>query len=102
MKKSIGIFFIGVFVTLLGTLLLKIVTPQFTLLECGFEVISAFATVGLSIGGTTTLGALGKIIIILLMFFGRVGTLTIFIALVSKNNRIKSKIRYPEGKIIVG
>ena len=101
-KKSIGIFFIGVFVALLGTLLLKIVTPQFTLLECGFEAISAFATVGLSIGGTPTLGALGKIIIILLMFFGRVGTLTIFIALVSKNNRIKSKIRYPEGKIIVG
>ena len=101
-KKSLGIFFIGVFISLFGTLMLTIVNPGFTLLESSFEVISAYATVGLSIGGTPSLTYLGKIIIIILMFLGRVGSLTIFIALLSKNSRIKSKIRYPEGKIIVG
>lgn len=101
-KKSLGIFFIGVFIALFGTLMLTIVNPEFTLLECSFEVISAFATVGLSIGGTSSLTALGKILIMILMFLGRVGSLTIFIALLSKNNIIKSKIRYAEGKIIVG
>lgn len=101
-RKSLGIFFIGVFIVLFATLILSIVNPEFTLLECGFEVISAFATVGLSIGGTPSLTVLGKIIIMILMFLGRVGSLTIFIALLSRNNRIQSKIRYAEGKIIVG
>lgn len=101
-KKSLGIFFIGVFISLFGTLMLTIVNPGFTLLESSFEVISAYATVGLSIGGTPSLTYFGKIIIIILMFLGRVGSLTIFIALLSKNSRVKSKIRYPEGKIIVG
>ena len=101
-KKSLGIFFIGVFIALFGTLILTIVNPEFTLLECAFEVISAFATVGLSLGGSPSLKVLGKILIIILMFLGRVGTLTIFIALLSKNAKIKPKVRYPEGKIIVG
>ena len=101
-KKSLGIFFIGVFIVLFGTLMLTIVNPEFTLLESVFEVISAYATVGLSIGGTPSLTVLGKVIIIMLMFLGRVGSLTIFVALLSKSTRTKSKIRYAEGKIIVG
>ena len=101
-KKSLGIFFIGVFIVLFGTLMLTIVNPEFTLLESVFEVISAYATVGLSIGGTPSLTVLGKVIIIILMFLGRVGSLTIFVALLSKSTRAKSKIRYAEGKIIVG
>ena len=101
-KKSLGIFFIGVFIALFGTLILTIVNPEYTLIESIFEVVSAFATVGLSIGGTPSLTVLGKILIMMLMFLGRVGSLTIFIALLSRNNKVKSKIRYPEGKIIVG
>lgn len=101
-KKSLGIFFIGVFVVLFGTLMITIVSPKFSLLESAFEVVSAFATVGLSIGSTPTLTTFGKIIIMILMFLGRVGSLTIFIALLSRTNKIKSKVRYAEGKIIVG
>ncbi|MPM92649.1 Ktr system potassium uptake protein B [bioreactor metagenome] len=101
-KKSLGIFFIGVFVVLFGTLMITIVSPEFSLLESAFEVVSAFATVGLSIGSTPTLTTFGKIIIMILMFLGRVGSLTIFIALLSRTNKIKSKVRYAEGKIIVG
>lgn len=101
-KKSLGIFFIGVFIVLFGTLIMTIVNPEFTLLQSSFEVISAYATVGLSIGGTPSLTALGKVVIMILMFLGRVGSLTIFVALLSRNNRVKSKVRYAEGKIIVG
>lgn len=101
-KKSLGIFFIGVFIALFGILILTIVNPEYTLIESSFEVASAFATVGLSIGGTPSLTAPGKILIMILMFLGRVGSLTIFIALLSRKNKTKSKIRYAEGKIIVG
>lgn len=101
-RKALGIFFIGVSIVLFSVLVLKIVNPGFTLIECGFEVVSAFATVGLSLGGSPDLTFLGKVLIIILMFLGRVGSLTIFIALLSRNAKVKSKIRYPEGKILVG
>ncbi|MFI3210013.1 MAG: TrkH family potassium uptake protein [Peptostreptococcaceae bacterium] len=101
-RKSLAIFLIGVVISVLGTFIISITEPHFTLLEAGFEVVSSIATVGLSIGGSSTLSTAGKVFIITLMFMGRVGTLTIFMALASRNNRKKSIIRYPEGKIIVG
>ena len=101
-RKSLGIFFIGVSLVLFGTLALTIISPGFNLIESAFEIASAFATVGLSIGGSADLTSLGKIIVIIFMFLGRVGSMTIFIALLSRSSKVKSKIRYPEGKIIVG
>lgn len=100
-RKSLGIFLIGVLVVVLGTFIISVTEPHFSIIEAGFEVISAFATVGLSIGGSPTLSGLGKIFIILFMFMGRVGSLTIFMALASRVRK-KSLIRYPEGRIIVG
>ena len=74
-KKSLGIFLIGVALFLMGTLIISITDPDFSLLEVGFEVVSAIATVGLSIGGSPNLSILGKIFIMLFMFMGRVGSL---------------------------
>ncbi|WP_330616132.1 TrkH family potassium uptake protein [Romboutsia sp. 13368] len=101
-KKSFGIFFIGITLFLIGTLIISITDPDFSILEVGFEVVSAIATVGLSIGGSPNLSVLGKIFIIMFMFIGRVGSLTIFMALTSKGIKKNPPIRYPEGKIIVG
>ncbi|OGC29431.1 hypothetical protein A2311_05905 [candidate division WOR-1 bacterium RIFOXYB2_FULL_48_7] len=53
----------------------------FGLMEIGFEVFSAFGTVGLSMGITPYLSSLGKMIIMLVMFIGRVGPLTLMMAL---------------------
>ena len=102
-RKSMVIFFIAVFTVMLGIFALSITNPQFTLLESAFEVISAYATVGLSIGGSANLNVAGKIIIMILMFLGRVGSLTIFTAILSINLNKKDKnIKRAHGKIIVG
>lgn len=102
-RKSLVIFFIAISIVILGILMLSITNPQFSLLECAFEVISAYATVGLSIGGSPNLNIIGKFIIIVLMFLGRVGSLTIFTAILSINLNKKDKnIKRPNGKIIVG
>ena len=100
--KAVGIFFIAVSLVVLGTLALSLTDPGFTLVECGFEIVSAIATVGLSIGGSPNLTTMGKIVVMIAMFIGRVGSLTIFVALLSKGAREKPPVRYPEGKIIVG
>lgn len=101
-RKSVGIFFIGISVVVIGILLINLTQDSFDLIESAFEVVSAFATVGSSIGGSPNLNMFGKIVIMMYMFMGRVGFLTIFIALLSKNNVKKQVIRFPEGKIIVG
>lgn len=67
-----------------------------------FEVLSAFGTVGLSCGITPYLSILGKILIILTMYGGRVGLLTLVLAVSNRLNRADSKARYPEDKIMVG
>lgn len=101
-RKSVGIFFVGVLAVLTGILLIVLIEPKFDLLEASFEVVSALATVGLSIGGSPNLTFIGKLLIVIYMFMGRVGLLTIFLALVAKNTVNKQQIRYPEGRIIVG
>ena len=67
---------------------------------CLFETASAIGTVGLSLGLTPSLGLASHLILIALMFFGRVGMLTVVYALLSRHGGDSS--RYPAGKIVVG
>lgn len=67
---------------------------------CLFETASAIGTVGLSLGITTSLSTLSQLVLILLMFFGRVGGLTLIYAALSGVNISHSKL--PKGKITVG
>ncbi len=65
-----------------------------------FEAISAFATVGLSVGATAKLVPLGKLIVIILMFVGRVGLLTVAFAFI-KRSRVAS-VQYGEESLMIG
>ena len=72
-------------------------------IDIAFEAISAFATVGLTLGITTKLTLAGRLIIIALMIIGRLGPITISIALFKKHKEAKqSKIQYPQGNILIG
>ncbi|WP_338448620.1 TrkH family potassium uptake protein [Niallia oryzisoli] len=65
-----------------------------------FETISASATVGLSANFTPELSPIGRVLITIMMFIGRIGPLTMAFALL--NNRKEAKIRYAEEKILIG
>lgn len=93
----LSLFFIGVFIILVS------ITHQDASFESVmFEVFSAFNTVGLSIGLTSKLTEVGKILIMLAMYFGRVGTLTLLFAFTNKIDNNKKCIKYPEARITVG
>jgi trk system potassium uptake protein TrkH len=70
-----------------------------------FEVVSAFGTVGLSVGNgdslslVATFSPMSKIIIIVTMLVGRLGPLTLFMALLRQH---EERIRYPEGRLMIG
>lgn len=93
-------------ITLLALLLIVMVSMVLSTTEGSpflmilFETTSAFATVGLSLGMTPELTDIGKILISLTMFAGRLGLLTLAYALGPKQG--KPLYKYPEGKIIIG
>jgi trk system potassium uptake protein len=66
-----------------------------------FEVVSAFGTVGYSLGVTPHLSDTGKILIVITMFVGRLGPLTL-IAAIARRQRYIQLIHYPEEKILIG
>ncbi|WP_376770439.1 TrkH family potassium uptake protein [Clostridium lacusfryxellense] len=101
--KSLVITVLG-FVIVIGVTMILSITQQHDIPFEYFlyEATSAFATVGLTLGLTTKLTLVGKIVIAITMYAGRVGPLTILLA-VAKNKKAKSgKIKYPEGKILIG
>ena len=73
---------------------------QECLSACLFETASAVGTVGLTLGVTPGLGVVSKGILIILMYFGRVGGLTLIYAAVPEKSRYIA--RYPEEKVNVG
>ncbi len=79
---------------------LLLLLEPFTFEKTIFEAISAFGTVGLSMGITSRLSDAGQIIIVLLMYIGRVGPLTLIFAI--SENKDKSYFTYTEEKISIG
>ncbi len=76
-------------------------THPFTLDTALFEVMSALSTCGLSLGITGELNAFGRLLIMAVMFWGRLGAVTVMIALVQRHQR-HSSIDYPEETVFVG
>lgn len=98
-RQALTVVLLGVSVIAVATLcLLSLTAYPFEVVA--FEVISAFATVGLSTGITADLPAAGQLVLIALMFVGRVGTVTVATGLALRS-RI-APYRYPEERPIVG
>ncbi|GAA0075803.1 TrkH family potassium uptake protein [Clostridium sp. CTA-5] len=82
------------------TMILTVTEPDQSFINLLYEATSAFGTVGLTTGVTQQLSTVGKIIIAITMYCGRVGPVTVILALVSKKK--KTGYKYPEAKILIG
>lgn len=98
-KRASIIAFVSFNLVLLGTFLLMVIEKDITLLESLFEVISATGTVGLSLDLTPTLCIGSKILLMALMFIGRLGTLS---TMSLWNFKRVERVLYPEGNIVIG
>ncbi|MBU0599679.1 Trk family potassium uptake protein, partial [bacterium] len=102
--KAILILILSILVVIIGTISLLILESgrgdDFSFLNILFEVVSAFGTVGLSVGITSKLSFLSKVVTIFLMFIGRLGPLTLALAI--KEERLKAEYHYPEERVSVG
>lgn len=98
-KNASAILFMYVFFSMLSAIIISI-TDGIPMQMGMFETFSAIGTVGLTLGITPTLSAVSRFLLMLLMFFGRVGGLTIIYAAFSQKDA--STLKYPMENITVG
>jgi trk system potassium uptake protein TrkH len=99
-RKAAAVFTVSIFLVLLASWLI-LMTHDLPIHVVTFEVVSAFATCGLSLGLTTELNLFGQFVIILVMFWGRLGALTIVIALARPQEQ-PQPLLYPEEQVLIG
>jgi trk system potassium uptake protein len=97
--KALAVSMISVLLVFTALFFLDMTEKNASFLAILFEVVSAFGTVGLSMGITGSLTAIGKWIIIIVMFVGKLGPLTLAFSLSRPD---KEKIRYPKEDILTG
>ena len=97
--RSFVVFVTALFLTVTSIFMLSI-TESFSLIEIAFEVFSAFGTAGLSLGITAGLSPFGRIVIMLLMFIGRIGIFSFLFLIRGEAN--KDLYRYPKAKMLIG
>ncbi|MCA6084754.1 TrkH family potassium uptake protein [Candidatus Endomicrobiellum agilis] len=100
-KKALVVFIVFFASIAFFSVILVLLESCLSPLAVVFEVVSAFATVGLSLGITSDLSVGGKVLIIIAMMAGRIGILTLLIVALNPSAK-KKDIRYPEARILVG
>lgn len=96
--KSLAIFSIAL-LAIFSAVFVLCITEKAPFLKVLFEVISAFGTVGLTMGLTTKLTIIGKLIIVMMMFIGKLGPLTLAVSIAKSE---QASIRYPHEDILTG
>ncbi|WAA11164.1 TrkH family potassium uptake protein [Fervidibacillus albus] len=96
--RSLSIVTISLLLIFSGIFILTVTEKQ-PFIQIAFEVFSAFGTVGLSTGITAELSIIGKLVMIVMMYIGRIGPLT-FAFLFTK--KINTPLRYPEEEVFTG
>ncbi|MEY9975486.1 TrkH family potassium uptake protein [Lysinibacillus sp. RC79] len=98
--KALTVTMCGMMIVVLVTIVLSIIEQRHSFMMYLFEATSAFSTTGLSMGLTPELSSGGRLLIILTMFAGRLGPLTIAFAITKR--RKTEAFRHPKGNIMIG
>ncbi|MFJ7929212.1 TrkH family potassium uptake protein [Peribacillus sp. NPDC096448] len=98
-RKATAVMIMGSLLCIMAVFILSI-TENFTLMQIIFEVSSAFGSVGLSMGITPDLSNTGKIVIMIIMFIGRVGITSLLYIIGHKE--VTENFHYPKERVIIG
>jgi len=98
--RSYAVIILAIFMVLFATIALSISEPTLPITAIVFEITSAFGTCGMSLGITDDLSNFGKILIMVLMFIGRVGLISFLFTIGGR--RTKTKYHFPKERVIIG
>ena len=102
MERALTILFIAMAMVFVDVCALSLLQPGFHILDLLYECTSAMGTVGISAIGSAALKPLARILIIVTMFTGRVGPLTLALLFARRQTRTKELIQYPEENVLIG
>src|SRR4028118_866656 len=98
--KAVGVLLGSASAVTISTIIISLTDPNFEFIQILFEVVSAFATVGLSTGITAKFSVAAKLVLIATMYIGRVSVLLLMAAILGDPR--PSVVRYPEENLLVG
>ncbi len=101
-NKSVAIVTLAIGISVLSSFIMFYIEKSNTMMPILFEVVSAISTVGLSLGITPSITVWSKLILIILMFIGRVGYLTLFMSIGSIDQGKYGIIDLPTGDVTIG
>ena len=99
--RAVTVICVQLLAIIVGVLLLNI-CEGVDIMSVLYEVTSAISTVGLTMGITSSLSVISRITVMLLMFFGRLGILTVTLAVMNNQSGAEPNITYPEAKMLIG
>ena len=99
-KKANAVVIINATLTIVATVIIMALQPLLNFEDVLFEVLSAIGTVGMTVGITRDLDIIARVILIVLMYCGRLGSLSFALVFAQKNT--STPVRQPQEKIIVG
>ena len=99
--RAVTVICVQIFAIIVGVILINICEGM-DIMSVLYEVTSAISTVGLTMGITSSLSAISKITVMFLMFFGRLGILTVTLAVMNNQSGAEPNITYPEAKMLIG
>ena len=88
-------------IVLFGAMCILLCSDTIASLDLLFESVSAIATVGLSVGITSSLSVVGKLVMIVLMTIGRIGPMAVFVSLF-ENEGNTHHVEYPDADLLIG
>lgn len=101
--RSAVVVILVMFATLFGgIILLSVLEPEMAFLDIVYEMTSAVATVGLTRGITPALSMAGKLVVIVTMYLGRIGPITMAMAIVIRSEQKTEGLRLPEDNVLIG
>lgn len=100
--RAFSVIISSVIIIITSTIFISIIEPNILLSKVTFEIFSAFSNTGLSMGITGELKSISKIIIIIVMFIGRIGIITFISSIFSKRSKTRSQVDYIDSSYILG
>ncbi|MGN0802110.1 MAG: TrkH family potassium uptake protein [Candidatus Faecivicinus sp.] len=101
-QRAVAIMLIAVGIVFIDVIALSLLQPGMDIMDIAYECASAMGTVGISAVGTPTLKLASKIFILITMYLGRIGPLTMALLLAHRQAATKENFRYPEDRVMIG
>ncbi len=101
-QRAVSIAFIAIAVAFVDVCALSLIQPGYAFLDLYYECVSAVGTVGISAIGSANLRPLGRLLIIITMYIGRIGPLTMALLFMKRQTRARELVKYPEDRVMLG